>query len=438
MKKCIWHPLCRPDEEKIKIASGNGIYITDVRGKTYMDANSGLWNVSLGYSNKSINSKVSSQIQKISYVNACEFNTEVAEELATLLKSIHHKKIETIVFTCTGSESVELTMKLMRKYASMGKNPYKRDIAIIKNSYHGSYYGSMSCSSYDGEERMGYVPLVEGIHELSLPFCTCCKSDNVSESCTKKMKEQLESELEAFGDCLGGIILEPILGSAGVIPLPYWFIKRLVDYANEKDILIAFDEVATGFGRTGTLFYYQRLGFEPDIITMSKGINNGMLPLGAVAVSDKIVNRFRDKGEILFHLSTQNGNALSCAAGIATVNELLKDDRSILNRIEALSAYFQNHFETLIGNDFNQIIELRRCGLMFAVELGCKDTGKRLPQKELLKIVALLKKSGVILEWRYIENVTSCLVLFLPFIIHECEIDQLLHKLKNVFKRILK
>lgn len=223
----IWLPLCRPDDEKIKITSGERIYLTDIRGKTYIDANSGLWNVPLGYSNAAIKKEITNQLEKISYVNACEFSSERSSELADLLKQLHHEKIEKIVFTCTGSESVELAIKLIRKYASMGKDIFKRDIAIVQNSYHGSYYGSMSCSSYDAQEREGYFPLVEGIRELSLPFCTCWGFGNTTK-CTREMQQQLEKELELYGESLGGIIVEPILGSAGVIPLPYWYLKRLL------------------------------------------------------------------------------------------------------------------------------------------------------------------------------------------------------------------
>ena len=433
----IWLPLCRPDDEKIKIVSGDRIYLTDVRGKTYIDANSGLWNVPLGYSNPDIKSYITAQLDKISYVNACEFSNEQASELADMLRQMHHDKIDKIAFTCTGSESVELAIKLIRKYASMGEKPFKRDIAIIQNSYHGSYYGSMSCSSYDAQEREGYAPLVEGIRELSVPFCNCWEFNSVTENGAGELQERLDRELELYEESLGGIVIEPILGSAGVIPLPGWYLKRLTDFAHERDILIVFDEVATGFGRTGSMFYYQQYGFQPDIVTMSKGINNGILPLGAVAVSEKVTDRFREKGELLFHLSTKNGNALSCAAGVATMKEYLRNDKAILKQVKNLASYFRKNFEKKIKSEFSEIFDIRGKGLMFAVELADKDTGIRIPQAKLLKIVELLKKNGVVLEWSYIENVTSCLVLFLPFIIHECEIDQLLEKMRKVFRRVL-
>lgn len=437
MSRDIWYPLSKPEDERITIRKAEGIYLYDNRGKRYMDANSGLWNVPLGYSNLAVRQQVAEQLQQVSYVNACEFGNDASLELADLLKELHHKGISKMIYTCTGSEAVEVAIKLIRKYASLGSNPQKREIAIIKNSYHGSYYGSMSCSDYDGQERAGYGPLISGIRELSMPFCTCCRSGQASEECTRRMKERLEGELQECKENLAGIILEPVLGSAGVIPLPEWYIKRIEEFAGENDVLTVFDEVATGFGRTGSMFCYQQYGVEPDMITMSKGINNGMLPMGAVAVSEKIAERFQNKNELIFHLSTQNGNALCCAAAIATLGELQKNNQELIQQAQKRGSYFKDKFEKEILTQFAQVFDLRCQGMMFAIELSDKDTKNRMKFAELLKLVELLKKNGVILEWSYIEKVTSCLVLFLPFIIEECEIDELLEKLKKSFRKLI-
>lgn len=437
MSENVWYPLSRPGFDKICIKSAEGIYLYDNRGKAYIDANSGLWNVSLGYGNEAVNERIREQLSCFCYINPCEFESEASTELAILIKSLLHEDIDKIMYTCTGSEAVELVIKLIRKYASMGPTPQRNGIAITKHSYHGSYYGSMSCSSYDGKERMGYGPLLDGIYELSLPFCSCCKGKEVSEACTQKMKDTLHEELEKFGEKLAGILLEPILGSAGVIPLPQWYTEEIFEYADQHNILVAFDEVATGFGRTGEMFRYEKLGVKPDLITMSKGINNGALPIGAVAVSKKITERFRQKDEFIFHLSTQNANALSCAAGIATIHELIRDSRKILTEIKDKSRYFEQLLREKVLDNFTQIFDFRNCGMMFAIDLQNQKKTERLPMQELLKLVELLKKNGVIMEWSYIENVTSCLVIFLPFVISEKEIQELVLRVEKSFRRIL-
>lgn len=435
MNNDTWYPLCRPDDGRIQIRSAEGIYLYDIRGKKYIDANSGLWNVPLGYSNVSLKDKLVEQLDKIQYVNACEFSTEEADQLSAILKAIHHDQIEKIVYTCTGSESVELSIKFIRKYASL-KNK-RKNIAVLQHSYHGSYYGSMSCSDYDGREREGYGPLLLGIKELSLPFCSCCRSNAVSEVCEQKMKQRLEQELEDFGDSLAGIIIEPVLGSGGVITLPEWYVHRIDIYAKEHDILIAFDEVATGFGRTGKMFCYQHYNIKPDIITMSKAMNNGILPIGAVAVSKKIVEQFRKHKEFIFHLSTQNGNALCCAAAIAAINEIQKDNGALLDHAQEMGHYFYNKIENDFMEKYSRIFDIRRCGMMFAIDFLESDMQKKMGYGDLINMVTLLKKYGVITEWSYIENVTSCIVLFLPYIIEVAQIDMLLEKLELTFKRII-
>lgn len=437
MSENVWYPLSSPGASKIPIKSAEGIYLYDRRGKEYMDANSGLWNVPLGYRNENIIRKIQEQLDQFCYLNPCEFSSDAETELAILLKGLLHDEIDKIMYTCTGSESVELVIKLIRKYAALGPTPERNGIAILKHSYHGSYYGSMSCSNYDGRERQGYGPLLEGIYELELPFCNCCRVGEVSDSCTTGMKKRLEDELAGFGEKLAGIIMEPILGSAGVIPLPGWYIDRILSYAREHDILVAFDEVATGFGRTGEMFAYEKYAVKPDLITMSKGINNGSVPLGAVAVGKKITERFQEKEEFIFHLSTQNANALGCAAGIATIHELIKDNMKLFGEIKEKSRYFEELFSKEIGQNHKQIFDFRNCGMMFAIDLMDRNLSERMSMRDLLKLVELLKKNGVIMEWSYIENLTSCLVIFLPFIVTKEQIQELVSRIKHSFSRIL-
>lgn len=438
MSENIWYPLSKPNSQKIFIKEAKGIYLYDNRGKEYIDANSGLWNVSLGYGNAAVNNRIKVQLEQFCYINPCEFESDSSVELAILIKSLMHDEMDKIIYTCTGSEAVELVIKLIRKYASMGPVPQRNGIGIMKYSYHGSYYGSMSCSSYDGQERIGYGPLLDGIYEMELPFCGCCKTGNVSEECAQKMIDTLHNQLEQFGDKLAGIILEPVLGSAGVIPLPGWYMEMIFDYASQHDILIAFDEVATGFGRTGTMFCYENMGVKPDLITMSKGINNGALPLGAVAVSKKITERFMEKDEFIFHLSTQNANALSCAAGIATIHELIRDSKKILRDLKQKSMYFERLVCNELISEFPQIFDFRSCGMMFALDFHSRDGTENMSVHELLKLVEILKKNGVIMEWSYIENISSCLVIFLPFIITEEQMQELVIRMKKSFGRILR
>ena len=370
--KDLWNPLSEVNENRPVIKSAEHIYLRDNKGHKYIDANSGLWNVSLGYNNEFIQRAIIEQMNKVSYINNCEFSNEKANELSNLLVSLSHDEIDKIYLTCTGSESVELTIKLIRKYQSMKFKFEKNIIAVIKHSYHGNFYGSMSCSSYEKNMTNGYGPLLNGFCELSLPFCRCCKSNSLSLKCENEMIDNLKSELNLIKERLAGIIIEPVLGSAGVIPLPKSFLKYIDNFSKENDIILAFDEIATGFGRTGTMFCYKDLGISPDIVTMSKGINNGYLPLGAVAISKKITHQFKKSKELLFHLSTQNCNPVCCASAVATINLLCKNDFELIKQVNKKGALFQKIIEgKLVGN--KNIFDIRRKGLMIAIDYVDND-----------------------------------------------------------------
>lgn len=437
MGKNVWYPLSRPDEEKVHIVKASGVHLLDSRGKRYLDANSGLWNVPLGYDNPAIKKAIKNQVDEFCYVNPCEFKSDSSERLGDALKNILHPDIDKIAYTCSGSECLELMIKLIRKYASSGNDPKRNGIAVVRNSYHGSYYGSMSLSSYDGNERNGYGELLGGIYELSLPFTSECRQDFYPPEIEEEMKSTLRKELEIFGEKLAGIILEPILGSAGVIPLPNWFVREIKKYADEHDVLIGFDEVATGFGRSGTMFCYEQYNIRPDLISMSKGINNGALPLGAVAISKKITDRFRECDGMIFHLSTQNANALSCAAAISVIEQLTENKGELLKQAKDAGDLFEKALKESVVQGYGQIFDIRRKGMMFAVELRDKGGKEILPFDKLYKLVFLIRRNGIITEWSYIDRVSSCLVMFLPFVVTTDDINELATGLNNSFRRML-
>lgn len=427
-KNQIWSPLETPDELKSEITFTKGTRLVDIRGKEYLDVNSGLWNTPFGYSDENILSEVKKQLDEVAYVNPCEFTTHAAKELADNIVELLDADMDKILYTCSGSECADLAIKIIRKYSSLGGNPERNFIAVIKHSYHGSYYGAMSISDYCGELRKGYAPLLQNIVEISLPFSEVIDID------TGKAMKQLEEELELYGKRLGGIIIEPVLGSAGVIQLPDWYIEKIVRFAKEKDILIAFDEVATGFGRTGDLFRFKHYRINPDIVMMSKAINNGILPLGAVAVSKKIVNRFRENKEMLFHLSTQNANALACVAGKATMQKFFSEN-NCLNNIKDLADKILVVLNEL-KRRYVQISNIRSCGMMFAIEMR-DNSGNQLNEEAIIRTVRLLKKNGLLVEWSYIKDVSSCIVIMPMYIMNGDEINMMKDIFEKTFDKLL-
>ena len=410
----------------MNIVAGKGAYLYDENGRAYFDGLCGLWNVSLGYGNDAIISAIHQQLTKLPYANLCEYRNDTAYELAERILAFLHEDMSKIYFTCTGSESNELAIKIIRKYQALQGRPYKNQIAVLSSSYHGSYYGSMSASQFEDGHKRGYGPFLEKFVCFDLPFCRCCMHGQLSEECLSKMIICLESEMSAHKDTLAGVIIEPVIGSGGIIPLPKKYLQKLEELCHKNDILLACDEVATGFGRTGTMFAYEQYDISPDILCMSKGINSGYLPLGAVAFHRKIETVFEKAQEPLFHLSTQNGNPACCAAALATLDHLEKDDFSILRNVRDMSQLLYSQLSQVLL-EHPHVMDIRRAGLMIAIDLVESKASKELiSENRLLYIVKSLRHNGLIAEYGYNPDVTSCITMFLPFIIQPAEVEKII------------
>lgn len=436
MNEKLWLPLCRSDETKPAILEAHGMYLFTSNGKKLLDANSGLWNVCLGYSDDYVIEKTLEQSKKLQYVNPYEFSNQPALTLASKLLKHLPSNMTKCLFTCSGSESVELMIKFIRKYQVIKYKPNKNMIAVVSHSYHGNYYGSMSLSSYDKDAALSYGPLLSGFCELDLPF----QRGKSWEEISTDVLEKLTIKLNSLKDVLAGIVIEPVLGSAGVIPLPYQWLKYISDFCQNNDILLGIDEVATGFGRTGNMFFSASNNIYCDIITMSKGINNGMLPMGALSVSKKIEDVFANSGEALFHLSTQNCNPICCVSALATIYRVAESPDNALNAIEEKGA----ELEKILRKSLQTVplcYQIRRVGLMLAIEL-IMPNGDMLSYDTLLKIKNTIQRNGVITEWSWIDKLTSCLVLFPAYIISDVEIniisDVISNSINKVCKRILR
>ncbi|MCP4162986.1 MAG: aspartate aminotransferase family protein, partial [Deltaproteobacteria bacterium] len=361
-----WSPFNSSNaNNSIEIVRGSGVYLYDNMNNQYLDAYSGLWNMHYGYDDEDIKSAIKKQLDILPYINPITLNTPIVGELSRVLCKITDKGISKIVYTCSGSESVEAAIKISRKYHSL-KGSKRNKIAVLEHSYHGNYYGSMSASAYEESFKDGYGPMLEGFVKLSIPFCRCCKTENISDNCKSIMLDTLEKEINIYKDDLCAIMIEPVVASGGIIPLFKEYIQKIDELCKNNDILLICDEVATGFGRTGNMFCFQKYNISPDLITLSKGINNGYLPLGAVCVAEKIDNEFSSKNEILFHLSTQNGNPICVAAALANIKKM--EDNNVLETISNIGDVIEKTLNKEIGS-FKTVFEIRRAGLMFAIDL---------------------------------------------------------------------
>lgn len=422
------HPIVHPHHtvfdgsELPNIVDAEGIYIKDDLGNVYIDAISGLWNVSLGYNHPKINEAIHTQVDHLSYANIGEYQTSATVGLASKVLELLPSSFSKVIYTSSGSESVELSIKLARQYHYLKhSNSKKKEFVVFENSYHGSYYGSMAASGTYREVSKMYEPVVPGFHFLKSPF---------KENETEVLKETLHF-LEKNHETLAGFILEPTIGSGGIITLSKEYIHAIKNKCEQLDILLIFDEVATGFGRTGKMFAMDHYDIDPDIVCFSKGINSGYLPLAITVFNQKVTDVFEKAQAPINHLSTQNGNPVSCAAGLATLKEL--NEQGIVEDVAEKGEKFLRMLRERLAR-YPIVKEIRGQGFMIGIELS-RSNQDVYPYPDLKKLIDQFKKKGLIVHGFYSKGLTSGISLFPSFITTDQELVKITKVLESIIKR---
>ncbi|SET37619.1 aminotransferase family protein [[Clostridium] polysaccharolyticum] len=395
------------------IVSAEDCYIKDSNGKEYIDLCGGIWNTPFGYSNEYINQKIIEQTTKIPF---CNLISNVAEVQYTYAESLC-KMLGTsaVLYTCSGSESLEAAVKTCRQYQHL-KKKNRATIAALNLSYHGTSYGAMSISGLDREINKEYYPLLPNITWMEVP-----KDYKDAHAWIQMFEKKFEESVEE----LSGVVVEPVLGSGGIVAIPYEALKRLEELCRKNDVLFVLDEVTTGFGRTGVPFVFQSYGLQPDLICLSKGITNGYMPLGVVAFSEHVCQTFADSKATLEHFSSQGGNLLSIAAASAVLDLMEKYDSF---QVKEKGEQFCKEILEAAGDNFN--CEIRGFGLMCAISFPIEVTPIR-----LLEIVGKLKKRGIIVYYFCNDGYNLGLSFFPPFTCSFAELSKCVKKIVGVLKK---
>lgn len=356
----VWHPYANINKESnsmIKVSRGEGCYLFDENNKKYLDATSGLWNMSLGYSNVHIIEKIKEQLDQLPYCSLFEHTNNRVIESANLILQECSCDMEKVFFTCSGSESIELALKLARKYWNLVGFPEKRSVISIKDSYHGTYYGSMGVS---GSEVPYYSEFGNDANTVYLNFV------QENGKFDKNNFIDIEQYIQKNHNKIACFVLESILASEGVQILNHDYLQWVEGLCRKYNILIIVDEVALGFYRTGTAFYFQQCGIRPDFICMSKGINSGYLPLGAVAVGHTVCETYSRFNNFIAHGSTQGGNVTACVSCIAAIEEYRT--KNIEKHVNQMGEYLLEQLIHRIGGHQN-VGDIRGKGLLLAIDL---------------------------------------------------------------------
>ncbi len=338
----------------ISVEKAEGVYLWDINGKKYFDLISGLAVNNLGHRHPAIINAIKKQIDKHLFVMVYgEFPTEAQSALAEKLVSLFPQNLDNIYFTSSGTEAIEGALKLAKRYTGRHK------IISFKKAYHGSTHGSLSVSGNE-YKKYAFRPLLPEVYHIEF---------------------NNPNDLSLIDEKTACVIMETVQGDAGVRIPDTSFMKLLRKKCSDTGALLILDEIQVGFGRTGKLFAFEHFGIVPDILVLGKAIGGG-LPLGAFTSSKSIMNSLTSNPN-LGHITTFGGNPVSCAASLAFVTTLTNGE--ILDEVEKKGLYLMTFF------DHPKIVEIRRIGLMFAIEFENADL--------VNKIVLKCLDRGIICFW---------------------------------------
>lgn len=369
-----------------KVVKGEGIYLFDDEGNSYIDGCSGSAVANLGHGNKEIANYAKTQIETIAYTHLSRWTCDPIEECAAEVASLTPGDLNHVYFVSGGSESTEAAIKMARQYFIEG-NPDSSKWKIIskRNSFHGNTIGALSMTGMV-ERRNIFDPLL--INFPKIPQFYHYRNDwncKTLYETSVKAARALEDEILFHGaENIAAFISEPVVGSAapGVYPHKIYF-EMVREICNEYNILLIIDEVMTGFGRTGEMFGINHFGIVPDIMCIAKGMSSGYTPIGAVVASDKVYLQIMTNGSGNFrHGHTYGGNPLSC--GIANqVIKILKRD-NILENVKTQSKTLLTLLENL--NKYNIVGDIRGKGLLIGIEfVDIKKTKTPFPSENNIK-----------------------------------------------------
>ena len=345
------------------IEKADGIYIYDNQGNKIIDGMAGLWCVNIGYGRKELGEIAKNQMDELAYYNTFFKTSHPAViNLSAKLAEVAPTGFNHVFYTGSGSESVDSMMRMVRHYwASVGK-PSKSILIGRWNGYHGSTIGGASMGGMKGMHAQGGLP-IPGIEHIEQPWYYGLHNEGETpEEFGLRAANWLEERIiEVGADNVAAFVGEPIQGAGGVIipPSTYW--PRIQEICQKYDILLVADEVICGFGRTGSWFGHETLGFKPDIFTTAKGLSSGYLPIGAVFVGDKVVEGILQGGEFN-HGFTYAGHPVSAAVALKNV-QILQDENIIQNVHDVTGPYMQQKWREMLAQ-FKYVDDVRGVGLI--------------------------------------------------------------------------
>ena len=394
-----YFPGAKPEKQPTRITRGDGLYIYDDEGNEYLDTFASLLTTLCGHGRLEVVDAVRKQMEKLAYFpGGQDVLIEPAVRLAAKLAEIVPGRLSVSFLVNDGSEANEAAIKLARSYhwAKGEKNRYK--VLFRRGSYHGATLGALSATGLAGT-REPYEPLLPGFTHAMPANCYRCELGLDPRTCALACLKNLESILEWEGArSVAAVIMDPIPGSNTGFPLPPdGYLQGVRELCDRHGVLLIFDEIQTGFGRTGKMFACENWDVTPDILTVAKGFSGGYLPIGAAVATEEIAETIQKAGTGFRHIHTFSGHAAACAAAVAHI-EIIQNE-NLVARAADLGVYLQEKLNELYR--YPVVGNVRGLGTLWAVELvGNRESREALnPSGQAGSFIAdFCRKAGMILR----------------------------------------
>ena len=414
-------------EDWTSLSKSGGIHVHDSDGNALIDGPGGMWCVNVGHGREEIIAAVTRHMRDLTYASPWSMAADTATRLAARLADLAPGDLNTVFFTTGGSTAVDSALRLAFLYNNTLGRPEKKHIIARVNGYHGGTYLSSSCSG-KMREKAGMDMITDHIHLLPCPKPKDrAPHQSIADFCDEKVAD-LDNKIREIGaDKVAAFIAEPIMASGGVIIPPDDYYKRCHAVCRMHDVLFIADEVVTSFGRLGHYFASEDVfGVVPDMITTAKGLTSGYLPMGALLISDRLLDDMRKAADgpvNFFSGFTYSGHPVSAAAAMANLD--IMEDEGLLQRVRDLAPYFATAMGSLA--DLPVVSEVRACGLMAGVE--CQLDADR-PDEDrdtafALRVDAVCQDLGLLVRPIY----NTC-VISPPLTITRDQIDEVVDKLR--------
>lgn len=370
----VWHPFTPMEAYQAEgapiIESGDGFELIDVEGNRYLDGISALWCNVHGHNVPEINLAIQNQLGKIAHTTLLGMSSSPSIELAKRLVDLAPKSLTRVFYSDSGSTAVEAALKIAWQYhRQKPSGPEERDLfGTVSGAYHGDTIGSVSVGSIELFHQVYGKMLFQTVSVPSPASITSLHSENRDRDVTDCF-DQVRNIIEEYGSRMNAFVIEPLVqGAAGILVHPPGYLQHVRELTQKAGILLICDEVAVGFGRTGTMFACEQEDVEPDLMCLAKGLTGGYLPVAVTMASEEIFSAFLgdpSAGRTFFHGHTFTGNPLGCAAALASLDLLEKN--SVLENSRRVAEVLREELQKLDSHP--HVAEIRQKGTMVGIEL---------------------------------------------------------------------